>query len=215
MPSLVETKDAQRRHYRRLRRTLDAATRAAEQDGLCTTLATWLIPALLTAPHQPPFIASYLALPDECCLSDLHHSAWNAGLGILVPRVDGIGHLTWHHLAHADDLAHLHPGAFGIREPDPRHLPPVPLPDHIPLLVPGVAFTTAGARLGQGGGFYDRILGKGDRYEIGVTFSCQIAPELALEAHDRPVHALVVGTTAPRLLHPPPTWLLPPGHPPS
>jgi 5-formyltetrahydrofolate cyclo-ligase len=54
------------------------------------------------------------------------------------------------------------------------------------VLVPGLAFTAAGERLGQGGGWYDRFLA-GIRTEcttIGVGFEPQLVDELPTEPHD-------------------------------
>jgi 5-formyltetrahydrofolate cyclo-ligase len=54
------------------------------------------------------------------------------------------------------------------------------------VIVPGLAFTTAGDRLGQGGGWYDRFLSKvrPDCTTIGVCFAEQIVDALPVEAHD-------------------------------
>lgn len=60
-------------------------------------------------------------------------------------------------------------------------------------VVPGLSFTTAGARLGRGGGYYDRVLAlaRADAFKVGLTFECMIEPSLPLEAHDRGVDAVV------------------------
>ena len=54
------------------------------------------------------------------------------------------------------------------------------------VVVPGLAFTTEGDRLGQGGGWYDRFLSqvRDDCATIGVTFSAQVVNELPLDSHD-------------------------------
>ena len=54
------------------------------------------------------------------------------------------------------------------------------------VVVPGLAFTAAGDRLGQGGGWYDRFLSKvrPDCTTIGVCFAEQIVDELPVEVHD-------------------------------
>ena len=54
------------------------------------------------------------------------------------------------------------------------------------VVVPGLAFTTDGDRLGQGGGWYDRFLSqvRSDCTSIGVCFTEQIVDALPVEAHD-------------------------------
>lgn len=54
------------------------------------------------------------------------------------------------------------------------------------VLVPGLAFTADGERLGQGGGWYDRFLTdvRSDCVAIGVGFHEQILAGLPTEPHD-------------------------------
>ena len=54
------------------------------------------------------------------------------------------------------------------------------------VVVPGLAFTAGGQRLGQGGGWYDRFLARtrADCLKIGVGFEVQVVDELPTEAHD-------------------------------
>lgn len=61
------------------------------------------------------------------------------------------------------------------------------------VVVPGLAFTPDGDRLGQGGGWYDRFL-MGLRPEatsIGVAFAPQIVAALPVEPHDVRVDKVV------------------------
>jgi 5-formyltetrahydrofolate cyclo-ligase len=96
-------------------------------------------------------------------------------------------------LFRAASLHELAPGAFGVREPSAETARAV-APDAFDLiLVPGVAFTRAGARLGRGGGFYDRLLASLPAHvcKIGACFSAQILDELPVEPHDQRVDFLV------------------------
>jgi 5-formyltetrahydrofolate cyclo-ligase len=54
------------------------------------------------------------------------------------------------------------------------------------VVVPGLAFTRRGERLGQGGGWYDRFLPRlhPGCATVGVAFVEQIVDELPLSAHD-------------------------------
>ena len=89
-------------------------------------------------------------------------------------------------------LHELAPGALGVREPIAgieRAVVPATLDL---ILVPGVAFTRGGERLGRGGGFYDRLLASLPAHtcKIGVCFEAQILPELPVEAHDQRINLL-------------------------
>jgi len=54
------------------------------------------------------------------------------------------------------------------------------------VVVPGLAFTRDGHRLGQGGGHFDRFLTRlaPDALTIGVAFHEQLVERLPVEAHD-------------------------------
>jgi len=54
------------------------------------------------------------------------------------------------------------------------------------VIVPGVAFTVDGDRLGQGGGWYDRFLAElaPEVTTIGVGFELQLLERLPVEPHD-------------------------------
>src|SRR5213595_1259233 len=54
------------------------------------------------------------------------------------------------------------------------------------VLVPGIAFTRAGARMGRGAGFFDRFLAHRAvrAIKIGIAFSFQIVESLPLAPHD-------------------------------
>jgi 5-formyltetrahydrofolate cyclo-ligase len=66
------------------------------------------------------------------------------------------------------------------------------------VVVPGVAFTAGGERLGQGGGWYDRFLcrvGPG-ALSVGVCFAEQIVDELPVEEHDVRLDRVVTDAAA-------------------
>ena len=53
-------------------------------------------------------------------------------------------------------------------------------------ILPGLAFTTGGKRLGYGGGWYDRLLAAAgdDAVKIGVAHDFQVVDDLPVAAHD-------------------------------
>ncbi len=54
------------------------------------------------------------------------------------------------------------------------------------VIVPGIAFTRSGTRLGQGGGWYDRFLPRvrTDCANVGVGFEPQLLDHVPTEPHD-------------------------------
>jgi 5-formyltetrahydrofolate cyclo-ligase len=63
------------------------------------------------------------------------------------------------------------------------------------LFVPLIGFTADGARLGQGGGHYDRWLPEHPgTLTIGLAWDCQLEDTLPHEAHDQPLRAVVTPT---------------------
>jgi 5-formyltetrahydrofolate cyclo-ligase len=86
-------------------------------------------------------------------------------------------------------LSDLCLGRSGIREPVGGASP-----ERLDLIViPGLAFTADGNRLGRGAGFYDRFLSTipACTVKIGVCFAFQLLLEIPVECHDVKVDALV------------------------
>ncbi|MEI6417770.1 MAG: 5-formyltetrahydrofolate cyclo-ligase [Sphingomonadales bacterium] len=168
------TKTALRQHYRRARKAFVAGLAAGERDRLHAALAETIAPALAGA----TLAGSYAAVGDE-----IDPVAVERRLGPhAFPRVDG-PRITFHQCAWAD----LKPGFQGIPEP-PASAPQV-LPDL--LLVPVLAVTLAGVRLGQGRGYYDRALADLRRQRrvtaIALAWDVQIADDLPAEPWDMPM----------------------------
>ncbi len=61
-------------------------------------------------------------------------------------------------------------------------------------LVPCLAFTADGRRLGRGGGYYDRFLAQHEGPKIGLAFDEQLAEDLPAETHDVSLDAIVTPT---------------------
>src|ERR1019366_7221046 len=87
-------------------------------------------------------------------------------------------------VAELREFAELRPGKFGILEPpaDPQRRRP--LDQTVVALVPGLAFTRRGDRLGRGKGYFDRILAGSSGPRIGLGFAFQVVSRIPAEAHD-------------------------------
>ena len=125
-------------------------------------------------------IAVYLASKEEIDLTDFIAAALSFGCAVAAPRWNG----TEYELVRIENLETLVKGPHGILEPPAG---PVVQPNDVRAwLVPGLAFTKEGGRLGYGGGWYDRFLCKVPKRvpKIGVAYAFQLVDELPTEPHD-------------------------------
>ena len=89
-----------------------------------------------------------------------------------------------------EDMSELVEGAYKILEPktELRLLPAKRVkPEELDLvMVPGTAFDLRGGRMGQGKGYYDRLLSnaRADAPLVALAFDCQIFDEIPVAAHD-------------------------------
>ena len=103
-------------------------------------------------------------------------------------------------LFHLENAAELVEGAYKILEPkaELRGLPGKRVePGELDLvMVPGTGFDLRGARMGQGKGYYDRLLtgARPDAPLIGIAFDCQVFPEIPVAAHDVFMDAVLTET---------------------
>ena len=140
-------------------------------------------------------VAVYDAQSFEVPLGDFALELSARGVQCVYPRVvKGTRELVFHHVG--DQWTK---GPFGIREPA-SHSPVRAIEDIDVFLVPGVAFTRDGRRLGRGAGYYDSTLALRNpkAQTIGVAFECSVVSELPTEPHDVRVDFLATerGVTA-------------------
>lgn len=89
-----------------------------------------------------------------------------------------------------EDMSELVAGAYKILEPkaELRDLlaKKVKAEELDLVMVPGTAFDLRGARMGQGKGYYDRLLSNArpDAPLVALAFDCQIFAEIPVAAHD-------------------------------
>ena len=124
----------------------------------------------------------FAPLPDEVDVTPLFKVALVAGKKLALPRFE---HNAQSYVASriVNPTKDLRPGRFGISEPA-ETCAGVPLNELDFLIVPGVAFTLDGRRLGRGKAFYDRLLASVRGITCGVAFDEQIVDAIPTEPHD-------------------------------
>lgn len=191
-------KQALRRTIRHRRRTRSVAEHQAATAGFGRADVIALLSQIATP--SGGLIASYTALPDYEPDPAQLHLRWRAAGGqVAHPRTGTDRAMTW-----VVDPATVH-----IPDSPPRI--PHPVGDALPgtlwqhtrcVVIPALAATETGARLGQGGGFYDTLLaGKpADATILAVVCDDEVLPDsqLPTEAHDQPVDKVVTPT---RIIH--------------
>ncbi|MGB2742309.1 MAG: 5-formyltetrahydrofolate cyclo-ligase [Cognaticolwellia sp.] len=145
-------------------------------------------------------IALYLSNDGELDTQLLIEWCWQQGKQVYLPVLHpfATGHLLFLHYDSQTPLVENH---FGIAEPklDVRKIIP---PQQLDIIcTPLVAFDNAGARLGMGGGFYDRTLSHWHQhhqqqsvvkpYPIGLAHDCQLVGSLPSESWDIPLPEII------------------------
>lgn len=136
-------------------------------------------------------VAAYASFGSELDTSAFIAKTLADGKRLLLPRINRAQRaLELRHVT--DPEVDLVAGVWGIREPS-EHCEIVPVAMIDFMLVPGVAFTQDGARLGYGGGFYDRLLASLDRRtaRIAAAFQLQIVEQLPEGPQDQRVDVVV------------------------
>jgi 5-formyltetrahydrofolate cyclo-ligase len=167
------------------RDALDARTRAAHSRRITERLLA------LPAYRDARCVLAYMSFGSEPGTGLFVAHALHSGKHLVLPRVDRTARALRLHRVE-DPARDLEAGVWGIREP--RSACPAATPDEIDfVLVPGVAFTERGERLGYGGGYYDRLIPRFRRRSplVAGAFSLQLQPALPVDAFDQRMDLVV------------------------
>jgi len=143
-------------------------------------------------------VAAYVSINGEPGTGPLLDGLRAAGKRVILPVLLPDNDLDWAVYRSPEDLA---PARWGLLEPvgEPLGLDAIATADVV--LVPALAVSVTGMRLGRGGGCYDRVLG---RVPVG-TFTCallydeEVGVDVPVEPHDRPVRFAATPTGVRRL----------------
>ncbi len=167
---------------KRLMRQAALATRASCDPALGHTLVHTVLGGPL-APLPGQVVAGFWPLPGEIDTRPLLQALAARGNPVCLPQTPPRGQPLRFHAWQPG--APLLPGRFGTVGPDgPALVPEV-------VLVPLLAFDRTGARLGYGGGYYDRTLAAlPGRPAIGCAFAAQEVSRVPVEPTDRRLQAI-------------------------
>ena len=166
---------------------------------------------------MPEFLSAssvmlFANLPDEIDTFSLIDKCFAMGKKVFLPVING------DEMTVAEFTGEYKIGRFGIKEPvtelgvegsvtepvDVRNSVPELVdvlltdrekgPEHFDfVLVPGVAFSPNGYRLGRGKGYYDKFLSKySNLFTVGVCFREQFFLDIPTEPHDVPMQRVLV-----------------------
>lgn len=123
-------------------------------------------------------ILTYVNYNQEVETMGLISDCLQKGKHVLVPKVCG----DVMHFYEIHSLDALAPGCMGILEPTSGRISDV---DAGFMVMPGLAFDKTCARIGYGGGYYDKYLTEHPYiYKAAVAFDFQILEDLEVEAFD-------------------------------
>lgn len=115
--------------------------------------------------------------------------AWEQGKQVVVPKCfPKAKKMTFYSIS---EFSQLTSTFFGLSEPIEAVTQKVASEQIDLLIVPGLAYTKNGYRIGFGGGYYDRYLANFTGKTVSLAFDLQIIPDFTVEQHDIPVAKII------------------------
>lgn len=141
----------------------------------------------LDATQRAATVAAYVSVGREPGTGPLLTALRAAGKRVILPVLLPDNDLDWAVYTDDHDLASA---ARGLLEPTtpPLGVDAVATADLV--LVPALAVTRSGMRLGRGGGSYDRALMRASGTVVAIVNAEEVLPAVPFEEHDRPVHLI-------------------------
>lgn len=185
--NLPTMKQQIRQHVIAAREQLSADTRAAYSATITDRLL------LLPEYRQAGAVLGYMNFGAEFASGLWVERVLADGKRLALPKVNR--HTNHLDLYWVEDMeSQLEAGLWGIREPVVERCERLNSLNEVEFaLLPGVAFTRDGARLGYGGGFYDKLLANRAQLPmlVAAAFAMQLVGQLPQEATDVRVERVV------------------------
>jgi 5-formyltetrahydrofolate cyclo-ligase len=151
-------------------------------DHLMRSVQLWAKVAELPEYLRASSVMAFVGFSGEPDTDPLFARLSVEGKRLLLPRVEANG------IVAVEGDSPMVTSAFGVSEPTG---PAVDVGEIDFVIVPGLAFTLAGDRLGYGQGYYDRFLPTLTAPSVGVCFVDQLVDAMPLTEHDVRVDMVV------------------------
>ena len=188
-----EQKAALRAAVLAARRAMPAAARAEAASSL--TAAVLTLPEVMTA----RIVAVYVSIGTEPPTAELLDVLRSRDTRVMVPVLREDLDLDW---AIYETREQMSPGPRGLWAPEGPRLGVDAITDADVVLVPALAVGADGARLGRGGGSYDRALARVPvgRPRAALLYDGELLPGVPAEPHDQRVTDVVTPSGARHLV---------------
>jgi len=130
-----------------------------------------------------------LSMENEVNTYPIIEKAWEEGKKVVVPKCNKEARtMSFRKISNFDQLETVY---MNLREPIPALTEEVNA-DEIDLqIVPGVAYTERGERIGYGGGYYDRYLMHYKGKTLSLAYSFQMVDHIPIEPFDKNVEKII------------------------
>lgn len=185
--STKKAKKALRRQILPRRRSLPAPAVAEKSQEVCHRVLG------LADFSAAILIAAYMAIKGEVDLAEIINHSKRAGKKLILPRYNAVTK-NYEMIAVENPEDDLVQGHYGILEPKAKLASvsdDTTCSQQLVWLVPGVAFDRNGNRLGRGGGWYDKMLGKKSGTNIGICWDWQICSQVPVNTTDVQMDVIV------------------------
>lgn len=183
MERLIRSKAELRRVILQQRKNLTEEMRTAWDEAVLCRLKS--LPSSVF-PGKDGCVYGYVSVRGETGTEKILSWCLKEGIRVALPRVTGRD-MAFYFVKGREQLV---PGSFQIPEPaadcEAAHVPGAL------VLVPGVAFSRNGGRLGYGAGYYDRFLTREPGHEtIGLCYEFQLTEGGWEEPHDVKIDRII------------------------
>lgn len=162
--------------YKRLRKELDSSQKQGMDQAIVSNCLKYL--------QSFYKIGIFNSFGDEIDTQSLIHELNKQSKLTFLPRVEG-NQIVMCSFKMGDTLKQ---STYGILEPinEPTDLDQIDV-----MIVPMLAFSEQGYRLGYGGGYYDRLLKNYNGLILGLAYDYSLSNDIPIEGHDIKCHRII------------------------